>query len=247
MSCGKPVVATRSGGIPEFVADGESGLLFRPDDVAGCTAALRTLHDPALRERMGCGRPRRGARALHGRRRALPAWSQVYRAVVASRAASHTVAAVGVPAMNVRVGTDLQQVADVRRRPGRVRRPLHVARLHRARTCGRRRRPARPSPQALAARFAAKEAVLKVLRAGDRPVDLRDIEIVRTADGAPRGRAARCRRRPGLVRRAPNVGREPEPRRHPRHRNRRRARRRRIPHPERPPAAEDVPEATEEP
>jgi holo-[acyl-carrier protein] synthase len=48
--------------------------------------------------------------------------------------------------------------------------------------------------KSLAARFAAKEAVMKALRVGLGDVDFRDIEIVREVDGAPvlavRGRAA---------------------------------------------------------
>ncbi len=36
----------------------------------------------------------------------------------------------------------------------------------------------------LAARFAAKEAVIKVLRPADRPVPWRDIEVLKTASGA---------------------------------------------------------------
>src|SRR5438105_4097512 len=42
-----PVVASRVGGIPEIVIDGENGLLVPPDDVEGLTAALhRVLADP---------------------------------------------------------------------------------------------------------------------------------------------------------------------------------------------------------
>lgn len=51
---GKPVVASRVGGLPNIIADGRSGLLVEAGDVPGLTAALdRLLDDPALRERMG--------------------------------------------------------------------------------------------------------------------------------------------------------------------------------------------------
>lgn len=55
-----PVVATRSGGMPEAVADGVSGWLVEPGDVAALTRALGgLLADPALRRRMGeAGRAR---------------------------------------------------------------------------------------------------------------------------------------------------------------------------------------------
>jgi phosphatidylinositol alpha-1,6-mannosyltransferase len=40
---GKPAVATRSGGVPTAVRDGETGLLADEDDVDGIATALRTL------------------------------------------------------------------------------------------------------------------------------------------------------------------------------------------------------------
>lgn len=49
-----PVVATRVGGIPEIVKDGETGLLVPPaDDEALAKAILRLASDPGLRRRMG--------------------------------------------------------------------------------------------------------------------------------------------------------------------------------------------------
>lgn len=49
-----PVIATRAGGIPEAVRDGETGLLVEPGDVDGLRAAiLRLLDDAALRTTMG--------------------------------------------------------------------------------------------------------------------------------------------------------------------------------------------------
>ncbi len=54
MACGKPVVATRTGGIPEVVADGETGFLVPPrDHAAMADAIVRLLADPPLRQRMG--------------------------------------------------------------------------------------------------------------------------------------------------------------------------------------------------
>jgi L-malate glycosyltransferase len=54
MACGKPVVATTAGGIPEVVADGETGLLVPPRDAAAMASAIiRLLADGSLRERMG--------------------------------------------------------------------------------------------------------------------------------------------------------------------------------------------------
>jgi glycosyltransferase involved in cell wall biosynthesis len=60
MAHGRPVVATRVGGIPELVEDGVTGFLVEPGDRDGLRAALeRLLGDPALRRRMGAEARRR--------------------------------------------------------------------------------------------------------------------------------------------------------------------------------------------
>jgi len=60
MACGCPVVASRTGGGPEAVADGETGLLVPPDDVEATADALdRILGDGALRRRLGRAARRR--------------------------------------------------------------------------------------------------------------------------------------------------------------------------------------------
>jgi glycosyltransferase involved in cell wall biosynthesis len=56
MAAGKAVIASQTGGVPEIVADGETGLLTPPGEVAPLAGALRRLAgDPALRERLGTG------------------------------------------------------------------------------------------------------------------------------------------------------------------------------------------------
>ncbi len=62
MGCGVPVVASRVGGIPELVADGETGLLVARDDAGALAAAVGALlADAERRARMG-----RAARAGGG-------------------------------------------------------------------------------------------------------------------------------------------------------------------------------------
>lgn len=54
MACGKPVVGSRIGGIPELVTDGETGLLFEAGNAAELGACIdRLIRNPALRQRMG--------------------------------------------------------------------------------------------------------------------------------------------------------------------------------------------------
>jgi holo-[acyl-carrier protein] synthase len=80
-----------------------------------------------------------------------------------------------------RIGIDIVQVSQVRESIAAFG-PRYVERIYTARvvfdTGG--------APARLAARFAAKEATLKVLDSNDRGVDFRSIEIVKSESGAPR-------------------------------------------------------------
>lgn len=54
MGAGLPVIATRVGGLPELIHDGENGVLIPPRDPdALAAAAARLLADPALCQRLG--------------------------------------------------------------------------------------------------------------------------------------------------------------------------------------------------
>jgi glycosyltransferase involved in cell wall biosynthesis len=54
MASGTPVVASRTGGLPEIVHDGETGFLVTPGDVAELSDRIdRVLRDPVLARRMG--------------------------------------------------------------------------------------------------------------------------------------------------------------------------------------------------
>lgn len=53
MAAGLPVVATRVGGVPEMIADGQEGFLVTPGDVPALASRLRQIaSDPALARRM---------------------------------------------------------------------------------------------------------------------------------------------------------------------------------------------------
>lgn len=66
MAAGKPVVAARSGGIPEVVRDGETGILHAPYDVDGLREALLTLAGDV---------PKRSTMGAAGRDRAMQEFS----------------------------------------------------------------------------------------------------------------------------------------------------------------------------
>jgi glycosyltransferase involved in cell wall biosynthesis len=66
LAAGRPVVATRVGGVPDVVRDGEDGFLVEAGDTNELAARLEQLaRDPALRERMG----------KQGRERVLPRYA----------------------------------------------------------------------------------------------------------------------------------------------------------------------------
>lgn len=53
-ACGRPVIGARSGGIPDAIVDGKTGILVDADDTGGLASALeKLLTDRSLRERMG--------------------------------------------------------------------------------------------------------------------------------------------------------------------------------------------------
>jgi glycosyltransferase involved in cell wall biosynthesis len=69
MALGRPVVASRVGGIPEVVAEGETGLLVEPGQIAPLATAIATLAaDPARRESMGAAGRRRARECFDGER-----------------------------------------------------------------------------------------------------------------------------------------------------------------------------------
>jgi glycosyltransferase involved in cell wall biosynthesis len=67
MACGVPVVASRTGGLPELVIDGQTGLLVEPGDVAALRAAmLRLLGGGNNRQMMSAAAARRAPEFMAG-------------------------------------------------------------------------------------------------------------------------------------------------------------------------------------
>lgn len=89
MAAGKPVVATRAGGIPEIVIEGETGLLVEPRNADALAAALtRVVTDADWRQRAGVAGHARAA-AHFDVRQMVAKTAEVYGQVLAgSRARS---------------------------------------------------------------------------------------------------------------------------------------------------------------
>ena len=85
MAAAKPVVASRTGGIPEIVVDGESGLLVPPGDSATLASALaRLIRNPDEVRKMGsAGRRRVGE--LFTLDRMAREYTELYESLLASR------------------------------------------------------------------------------------------------------------------------------------------------------------------
>ncbi len=65
MACGLPVIGSRSGGTPDLVINGKTGLLYSPGDTEGLARHIaRLAGDPSMRERMGEAGRRRYADCL---------------------------------------------------------------------------------------------------------------------------------------------------------------------------------------
>jgi N-acetyl-alpha-D-glucosaminyl L-malate synthase BshA len=83
-ACGVPAVAPRIGGLPEVVAHGETGLLFRPTDEAeAARAVLSLLDDREAHARMKAEAARRARR--FSTETMVPRYERVYRALLDGR------------------------------------------------------------------------------------------------------------------------------------------------------------------
>jgi glycosyltransferase involved in cell wall biosynthesis len=83
-AAGVPVVASRIGGIPEVVLDGETGILVAPQDPASLARAIESLiTDPALRMRLGQA-ARRRYEDHFSLQRMLDATEEVYHGLLAA-------------------------------------------------------------------------------------------------------------------------------------------------------------------
>lgn len=83
-ACGVPAVAPRIGGLPEVVSDGETGILFEPEDEgSAAVAVLAVLEDDRLHARMRTLAVRRAGR--FSTERLVPRYERLYLALLEDR------------------------------------------------------------------------------------------------------------------------------------------------------------------
>lgn len=84
MACRVPVVASRVGGIPEIIVDGETGVLVNPKDAdAIAKSCLRILNDNDLKEKMGTA-ARKRVEDLFDLKRAVRETIDLYQEIMCS-------------------------------------------------------------------------------------------------------------------------------------------------------------------
>ena len=84
LSCGVPVVATRQGGVPEVVREGENGFLAEIGDVDTMAAAVtRLITDDALHQRMSAA-ARATAETQFPMGKMIDLWEAYYQKVLTS-------------------------------------------------------------------------------------------------------------------------------------------------------------------
>jgi glycosyltransferase involved in cell wall biosynthesis len=85
MACEVPVIASRVGGIPEVVTDGETGYLSEVGDMEKMSEdAARLLSDTALRREMG-KRARESAVTRYRTDIVIPKYLEFYEKVISKR------------------------------------------------------------------------------------------------------------------------------------------------------------------
>lgn len=86
MAAGVPVIASRTGGIPEVVVDGETGYLCKLGDTAGMANAALTLLSDSARHGVFSRAARERAVAVFSEAKVLPLYLEAYERALASRA-----------------------------------------------------------------------------------------------------------------------------------------------------------------
>ena len=108
-----------------------------------------------------------------------------YRRGVAPTTSSEPNSTPSEPSNRLQVGIDLVEVEEVAATLHSRLGTRYLSRIYTDREVEDCVRDREVDPVRLAGRFAAKEAAMKALRVGDRPVSWRELEVQRASDGAP--------------------------------------------------------------
>jgi glycosyltransferase involved in cell wall biosynthesis len=82
MASGTPLITTRSGGIPDVVSDGETGILVDPGNIESiASAVIDLLRNPEIASRIATA-ARHRARSRHSRKASAAAFSELFERVI---------------------------------------------------------------------------------------------------------------------------------------------------------------------
>jgi glycosyltransferase involved in cell wall biosynthesis len=82
MALGVPVAATRAGGIPDVVRDGENGLLFEDGDIDAIAACINTLLNDKNKREQFIARGRKTALEEYSIENTISGYEQLFQELI---------------------------------------------------------------------------------------------------------------------------------------------------------------------